>query len=57
MWRRVEAWKSVQADLLPRTSSAVDRRVRQHQAVLDKWDAALQDCEAAEAAHTQRFPA
>ena len=46
MRRRVEAWKSTQSGLLPRTSRAVDRRVRQHQTVLDKWDAALRDCDA-----------
>ena len=43
--RAHRAWESIQTDLLPQRSRTVDRRVRAHQKVLDRWNDALQKCE------------
>lgn len=37
-------WESIQIDLAPKRSRTVDRRVRSHQRVLDKWNDALDKC-------------
>ena len=42
--KALRAWESIQADILPKRSRTVDRRVRSHQRVLDKWNDALQRC-------------
>ena len=45
MRRAHRAWESIQTELQPQRSRTVDRRVRAHQRVLDKWNDALDKCD------------
>ena len=42
--KALRAWESIQADILPKKSRTVDRRVRQHHQALARWNAALDGC-------------